>query len=609
MDDRHKTPRIYASGAQKRKLKVDRDNQREEKRKKNDDSEPRKLNIENTNTIENEPIVEQEISKTFIGFENDVGIWPQNSTNEMITYWIKQGSKHLQNCDKIVLETKSVQQDRVDRSAHNTRKCSIHFFKRITKNKEVINRNWLCFSPTTGKLYCYICKLLGIKSGKLSSDGFCDWKHAAEKLSQHETSKHHLEAILALNHRERKIGCLDHQLQKQIAELSSYWRKVLKRVVSTIKFIAERGLAFRGDNEIIGSPRNGNYLGILELVAEFDPLLSAHIRDHANKKSGHTNYLSSTICEELIDLMAKEVLGEIITRIKKSKYYFVSVDSTPDEAHIDQLTIVVRYMEEITPVERFLTFVPNCGHTGIEMANTLITFLDYHKIELNDCRGQSYDNAANMSGKYQGMQALIKNKNEFAEFVPCCGHSLNLVGKTAANSCVAAIRFFDFIQNLYVFFTATPTRYALLTKKLACIDKNKRVYVLKNLNETRWSCRADATKAVVFGYDFIKEALEEISNDLEQKDIVKIESKKLNESMCTLEVAFYAIFWNDILERFDLTSHLLQDPKIVLQTAVNALNSLLSFVQEIRNKYEEYEEKAKQMSGLKDQSRFELNKK
>jgi hypothetical protein len=30
MDDRHKTPRIYASGAQKRKLKVDRYNQREE---------------------------------------------------------------------------------------------------------------------------------------------------------------------------------------------------------------------------------------------------------------------------------------------------------------------------------------------------------------------------------------------------------------------------------------------------------------------------------------------------------------------------------------------------------------------------------------------------
>jgi len=67
---------------------------------------------------------------------------------------------------------------------------------------------------------------------------------------------------------------------------------------------------------------------------------------------------------------------------------------------------------------------------------------------LIDCRGQSYDNTANMSGKYQGMQALIKSKNEFAEFVPCCGHSLNLVGNIAANSCVAAIGFFDFTQNL-----------------------------------------------------------------------------------------------------------------------------------------------------------------
>jgi len=35
------------------------------------------------------------------------------------------------------------------------------------------------------------------KNVNLSSDGFCDWKHAAEKLSQHETSKHHIEAIIA----------------------------------------------------------------------------------------------------------------------------------------------------------------------------------------------------------------------------------------------------------------------------------------------------------------------------------------------------------------------------------------------------------------------------
>lgn len=120
--------------------------------------------------------------------------------------------------------------------------------------------------------------------------------------------------------------------------------------------------------------------------------------------------------------------------LKKSKYYSVTVDFTPDETHMDQLTIVLRYMEGVNPIERFLTlihFIPNCGHIGIEIANALLQILEHYNIDIRNCRNQSYDNAANMSGKYQGVQALIKNKNNFAVFVPCVRHSLNLVGKTA----------------------------------------------------------------------------------------------------------------------------------------------------------------------------------
>lgn len=175
-------------------------------------------------------------------------------------------------------------------------------------------------------------------------------------------------------------------------------------------------------------PRNGNFLGILELLAEYEPLIATHIKEQANKESGHVNYLSSTICEELISLMGDKILNEIVTRIKQSKYYSVSVDSMPDEAHIDQLTIVVRYIEQSMPKERFLTFLPNCGHTGDATAKALLKFLGDHDINILDCRGQSYDNAPNMSGKYKGMQALILEKNKLSVFVPCCGHSLNLVG-------------------------------------------------------------------------------------------------------------------------------------------------------------------------------------
>lgn len=121
---------------------------------------------------------------------------------------------------------------------------------------------------------------------------------------------------MSLAQRRKATGRIDQKLAIQEAQQVQYWRKILRIIVSTIKFIAERGLAFRGDNEIIGSPRNGNFLGILELLAEYEPFLATHIKEQANKGSGHVSYLSSTICEELISLMGDKVLNEIVTRIK-----------------------------------------------------------------------------------------------------------------------------------------------------------------------------------------------------------------------------------------------------------------------------------------------------
>ncbi|XP_046597644.1 zinc finger MYM-type protein 1-like [Neodiprion lecontei] len=527
---------------------------------------------------------EAELSEELSGLKNDKGLWPVNITKEMIDYWAKKGSTELQNCDQVSLQN-SVPQDQPRDTSNFVRKSTKNMFTRRNKNQETVNRFWLCFSPTTGKIYCYACKLMSTQNTKLSGEGFSDCKHASDRLCEHEISKTHLESVMSLLQRRRVTGRIDQELAMQEAQQIEYWRKNLKIIVSTIKFIAERGLAFRGDNQIVGSPRNGNFLGILELLAEYEPILATHLKTHANKGSGHVNYLSSTICEELISCMGDKVLTEIVSRIKKSKYYSVSVDSTPDESHIDQLTIVVRYMEGSMPEERFLTFLPNCDHSGKATANALLTFLGDHQIDIMDCRGQSYDNAANMSGKYKGMQALILEKNHLSAFVPCCGHSLNLVGKAAANSCPSAVQFFDFVQNLYTFFTASTERYGILIEKLSK-KKSGQFYVLKKLSDTRWSCRAEATKAIVDGYSEIEEAVTSISSDKEQKEITRNEAAHLLQKMSSLETALFAIFWNDILERFNATNKMLQDPQMILELAMRALESLKSFVESKMNDFD-----------------------
>lgn len=56
-----------------------------------------------------------------------------------------------------------------------------------------------------------------------------------------------------------------------------------------------------------------------------------------------------------------------------------------------------------------------------------------------------------MAGKYQGVQAHIKNVNEFARYVPCAAHNLNLVGLHAAEVS-PLITFFGIVEKVFTFF-------------------------------------------------------------------------------------------------------------------------------------------------------------
>ncbi|GFU07709.1 zinc finger MYM-type protein 1 [Trichonephila clavipes] len=57
-----------------------------------------------------------------------------------------------------------------------------------------------------------------------------------------------------------------------------------------------------------------------------------------------------------------------------------------------------------------------------------VELLETNGLLLNNGRDQSFDNAANMSSQYNDVQAVPKEKNKFANYVPCIVHSLNLVG-------------------------------------------------------------------------------------------------------------------------------------------------------------------------------------
>jgi len=139
--------------------------------------------------------------------------------------------------------------------------------------KNSIENGWYIL-PSTGCVFCFVCKLFSSSSGALVTHGFSDWKNT-NLIQSHENSMEHRNSLLTYLTRKRSTN-LDSKLSEQIQAEKVYWKQILHKCVEVIKTLSERGLAFRGDNEIIGSPNNGNYLGLLELIAKFDLFLSNH---------------------------------------------------------------------------------------------------------------------------------------------------------------------------------------------------------------------------------------------------------------------------------------------------------------------------------------------
>ncbi len=313
-------------------------------------------------------LLHQNVVHLGVEYQNDIGLW-QNIINKIRDFWCTRDPNECQHfeCD---FSASNRQYD------DSKRFFSQHMFFRNHISGNKIKRDWLMYSPSTGKVYCLPCVLFGeTQSQSQFQTGFSDWKNASHQIQFHENNTKHRVCVQTLISRRRIYGGIDTSLEVTFNKEREYWMKVLQRVVSVIKFLSSRGLPFRGDDEILGSQHNGNYLEILELIAEYDPFLSSHLAKYGNVGKGKQSYLSSSICEELIEVLGHKVLKFIANEIIEAKYFSISVDSTPDISHTDQLTVVLRYVtsnEEVA--ERFLTFIPIESHKGEELSHRNFKF-------------------------------------------------------------------------------------------------------------------------------------------------------------------------------------------------------------------------------------------
>ena len=158
--------------------------------------------------------------------------------------------------------------------------------------------------------------------------------------------------------------------------------------------------------------------------------------------------------------------------MKKSKFFSIIVDETTDISNVEQMSICLRYIStDLKLQECFLQFVPMQATTSESIYNSILSFLKDNELDINLLRGQGYDGAASMAGKFNGVQAKIRQLNPKALYVHCELPDIR--------NCMAIV------EKLYAFFN-TPKRENVLKEQISAIPNESRKEKLKKLCPTRW---------------------------------------------------------------------------------------------------------------------------
>ncbi|KAL6561542.1 hypothetical protein OROMI_017143 [Orobanche minor] len=107
-----------------------------------------------------------------------------------------------------------------------------------------------------------------------------------------------------------KTKTIDQEAIKQFEKEKEHWRNVLSRIIIIIQYLAKHNMALRGTKERLYEISNGNFLGLIEMIAKFDPVMQEHVR-RVQSKDLHFHYLGHNIQIELILLIAKKIKSEI----------------------------------------------------------------------------------------------------------------------------------------------------------------------------------------------------------------------------------------------------------------------------------------------------------
>lgn len=178
---------------------------------------------------------------------------------------------------------------------------------------------------------------------------------------------------------------------------------------------------------------------------------------------------------------------------------------------MEQEALCLRYDDKDLMVhEEFIGLCETTSTTGENPARIILDVLLRLNLPISGLRGQAYDGASNMSGKYAGAQAVIQRKQPLAPFIHCGAHCVNLVTQQACSASPFIRNALEWIHDLGTFFGQSGKLKDQFTA-IAASEGEGPVQSIRPLCPTRWTVRSPAIHAVFRQYDTVLQSLDQMS--------------------------------------------------------------------------------------------------
>lgn len=441
---------------------------------------------------------------------------------------------------------------------------------------------WLVFRATEHDVICLFCStaenhnLLTFCKRKdpcFISSGFKSWKKATKSFDSHEKSTQHLEAVAKCRSVKEEMSVAAH-LSEQVQRNQENARKALEIIISSIMFLARQGLAFRGHGHDAGN--------FFELVK----LRSADVPQVVSWLERRDKWMSDTIQNELIEMVAHCVQRRLIADVKVAGYFSIMCDGTTDVDGREQFSFNVRFVpSDLIPREYFMGMYQCPDSKAETLSKVIFDVLTRLGLPVGSLRGHCFDGASNMSGCINGVQKLINQKQPSSTYVHCCNHALDLALQEAARE-VKLIR--DTLQTARDganIIRESSKRQAIFESLALDVGSDNDMHGnsrLQTMCPTRWCVRSTAIRAFTRNYEVTLATFDRLSNDKSIRSDSRSKIEGVLKSLAKMETYLGLLISLAIFQPCEELAKSLQSKSMSLSSATTAAGLLRATLISIR---------------------------